>query len=258
MEGDECYNFSRIKTNAESERIEPICTILDIGANVGGMTRQMCQLFPDAVVHAFEPTPEYFEKCVHNTRDLRDRVVVYPVAVTARHMYEDDFGQCPNPATMVILQALPSFGPGWEGSHRIVPEGTAFDSRTHFLAGVAERMVTLDEIVARILEQGIETIDLVKSDAEGSENSFLGCASAETLSRCRYIVGEWHDLARFSAVIEHRLIETHNINVAVDPYNAGLGSFFAELKSEPCILESRPIEQVISGQSYCSAPFRSH
>jgi len=256
MEGDECYNFSRIAACMEAARIRPIRTIFDIGANVGTVTRQMCRLFPEAVVHAFEPTPECFGKCVKNTQDLRDRVVVYPVAVTTRHLYEDDLGQSPKETTLVMLRALPSFGPGWEGSHRIVPEATDFDRSTHVLAGIANSLITLDEIVAKIHDQGTETIDLVKSDAEGSENSFLGCASEATLSRCRYIVGEWHDLSRFAKVVEGRLLKTHNVNIQIDRWDSGLGSFFAELKSEPCILDCTHDERVVSGTAHVSAPFR--
>ena len=255
MEGDECYNFSRIVAKVRSRRIAPIQTIIDIGANVGSVTRQMCQLFPQAYVHAFEPIRECFEKCVDSTSDLRERVAVYPVAVTARHLFEDDLAERPQRTSLVMLRALPSFGPGWEGSHRIMPAACDYDKGTHVLVGTAIRLITLDEIVEKLDDQGIARLDLVKCDAEGSENSFIGCASESTLRRCRYLVGEWHDLSRFANVVAGRLLKTHNVNIQIDRWDSRLGSFFAELNNESCIVDATHAEFVACGTTFLSAPF---
>jgi hypothetical protein len=69
-------------------------------------------------------------------------------------------------------------------------------------------------------------------------------------------VGEWHDLSRFAKVVESRLLKTHNVNIQIDRWDARLGSFFAELKSESCIVEGTHVEKIIAGTAYVSAPFR--
>jgi hypothetical protein len=71
-------------------------------------------------------------------------------------------------------------------------------------------------------------------DCEGCENSALGCATYETLSKIRFISGEYHNADRFYKVMKNKLFLTHYVNLVGESW----GSFFAERKAAgPSILD---------------------
>jgi len=84
-------------------------------------------------------------------------------------------------------------------------------------------------------------------DCESCEHSSLGCASDDTLRKLRFVVGEYHGIARFWGVMRDRLFRTHKVNLIGD---ASLGAFFAErrdgdadgilLHDNPGMMELRP------------------
>lgn len=61
--------------------------------------------------------------------------------------------------------------------------------------------VTLEQVMG---ERGWDRIDLLKLDCEGAEFSILENCD---LSRVHMIVGEWHDRARFDALLRERLFD---------------------------------------------------
>ena len=84
---------------------------------------------------------------------------------------------------------------------------------------------TLDEVVVSVVDDSLrKEVDFLKSDCEGAECSFLGCASTDTLNRIRFMAGEYHDLRRFWPVAL-KLMKTHYVNLIGD---AVLGAFFCE------------------------------
>jgi hypothetical protein len=95
----------------------------------------------------------------------------------------------------------------------------------------------IQELVA-LLENGGSQIDFLKTDCEGSECSFLGSASFQTLDKIRWIAGEYHDLDRFLQAI-HRLLITHRVALIGQ---RSLGAFFAERRDEvPGLLCHQPL-----------------
>jgi precorrin-6B methylase 2 len=73
MEGNECYKFATIRRYIDLTRADPVRVTIDVGANVGAVTRMMKAYFPDASVYAYGAVPEYSLLAETNTRDLAGR-----------------------------------------------------------------------------------------------------------------------------------------------------------------------------------------
>jgi FkbM family methyltransferase len=221
MESDACYHFSTVAAFCVHIR-----RLVDVGANDGRIACEIAERFPQATILCFEPHPVHFAHVVERTGG-NQRIRVRQAAITAEHLFADDLGNLPRRAELRLFEALPSFGGGWEGSSRVrAPDANFYEhsydhrsERFRRLDGSVEA-ITLDELVAEVGD-----IDYLKSDCEGSECSFLGCARPETLRRIRFVAGEYHSLKRFYNVMENRLFATHYVNIVGD---AQLGSFFCE------------------------------
>jgi hypothetical protein len=229
MEGNACYKFSTIRNFVEISGAAPISTAIDVGVNIGDVTLLLKKYFPFCRVFGFEPVREYFEIAKERLIALRD-VELFPRPVTAQHLFEDDLGQIPRAdRTLALLKARPEAGPGWRGGSKIVcsEEVTMANSKGHYNREDQHlQPLTLDEMVESVLEQtGASDVDLVKMDCEGCESSCLGCCESHTLERIRFIVGEYHDFARFYRVVERKLFVSHKVSLIGD---AELGAFFAE------------------------------
>jgi FkbM family methyltransferase len=232
MEGNECYKFATIRNYIDLTHAGPVRVMIDIGANVGTITRMMKAYFPDAVVYACEAVPEYAALAEVNTRDLAS-VTVWRRAITGEHMFHDDAGERKRArrAAMRMLKGTPEAGPGWGGGSIAVPEdspaiagGTA--PRGYSLMEQPVDAVSLNELVTEVLDrEKVKQIDLLKLDCEGCEHSALGCATLQTLKRIRFIVGEYHGIERFYRVMERKLYRTHKVNL-IGQHD--LGAFFAE------------------------------
>jgi FkbM family methyltransferase len=55
--------------------------IVDIGAHIGFATLWFAEQYPEAKIESYEPNPFNFQLLTYNTRDLRDRISVYPCAI---------------------------------------------------------------------------------------------------------------------------------------------------------------------------------
>jgi len=230
MEGNDCYKYKTVKEFLQRINQPKISTIIEIGVNYGHQTAEMLGYFPDARIVGFEPVPDICEQAQQRFRD-RSNVVILPWAVTAEHIYTDDLGTQTHPHEMPLslFLAQPEFGGGWEGSHRVRPPDYQIDPIKFKQTEIPIQPITLDEAVA-FTSKGfnVNQIDFIKTDCEGSECSFLGCADPDTLKRVRFIAGEYHGIERFYKATE-TLRQTHYVNLIGGGY---LGCFFAERKTE--------------------------
>ena len=232
MEGNECYKFATIRNFIELTHAEPVRLAVDVGANVGTITRMMKAYFPDARVYAYEPVPDYAALAEANTSDL-EGVTVSRHAVTAEHLFHDDLGERPRlaPGTLRVLKGTPAAGPGWGGGSLVVPADCAAIAGGASPAGYrltedAVSATSLDDVVAEVLaRERAEQIDVLKLDCEGCEHSSLGSASLDTLRRLRFIVGEYHGIDRFYRITRRKLNRTHKVSLIGQ---RDLGAFFAE------------------------------
>lgn len=230
MEGNECYKFATISHYLQVTHADPVRVMIDIGANVGTVTRMMKAYFPDARLYACEAVEEYAALAEANTRDLPG-VTLWRRAVTSQHQYFDDVGERRRgrPVAIRTLKGLPAAGPGWAGGSITVAEDApaiSGDDPRYSLLPASVEAVSLNDLVDEVLERaGAKEIDILKLDCEGCEHSSLGCATLKTLKRLRFIVGEYHGIERFYGVMERKLFRTHKVNLIGQ---RDLGAFFAE------------------------------
>lgn len=232
MEGNECYKFATIRNYVDLTHADPVRVAIDVGANVGTITRMIKAYFPDAKVYGFEAVPDYAALAAANTRDL-DGVTITQRAITAEHLFHDDVGERRRaaPEAMRVLKGTPAAGAGWGGGSLVVPADCSAIARGVAPAGYrltddAVSPLSLDELVTDVLaREGISRIDILKLDCEGCEHSSLGSASADTLRRLRFIVGEYHGIDRFYTVMQRSLYRTHKVSLIGQ---RDLGAFFAE------------------------------
>jgi FkbM family methyltransferase len=227
MEGDECYRFSTIRNFICQTGAPPVRLVLDIGAYRGDVSLLARSYFPGAFVCALEADEQWFRVARENTgHDPQVRVVQR--ALTAQHLYRDDFGAKPlrHPAALRLWRPE-----GSEGASLVLADGDPAASATGYTAGyrlssAALRPVTLSRLLPAVLRLAkAPEIDIMKMDCEGCEHSSLGTASLNDLARIRFIVGEYHYFSRFYRVLERKLFETHKVHLSGDRF---LGCFFAE------------------------------
>ncbi len=141
--------------------IGEVRTIVDLGANAGLSVLYFKARWPGARVLAVEPNPKTFERLVANTRHLRD-VQCVQAAVAAEE----------GPITL------------YTGAESWASALTPSDQRAeaHVVRGV-----TLDALA---LEYGLDHVDLMKVDIEGSEGSAL--PAARSLDGVGRLIFEFH------------------------------------------------------------------
>nr|MDP9192149.1 FkbM family methyltransferase [Acidobacteriota bacterium] len=129
---------------------EPRC-ILDIGANVGQTAAKFAASYPRAEIHSFEPHPTTFETLRRNTAALAN---VHPVhaAVGASSgeatLFSNVFDQ-----TNSLLPLRPDASEFMLTADYVRPDKT-----------VTVPLTTVDDFCA---QNGIDQIDILKTDAEG-------------------------------------------------------------------------------------------
>jgi Methyltransferase FkbM domain len=232
MEGNECYKFSTILNYVQATGSRGIRTVVDIGANVGSICLLANSYFPDAHIYAFEAVEEYFRLACQNTRNVPG-LRIFNQAVTSAHLFYDELGEHPrpHPARLSIFQGLPEGGPGWQGGSIVLPDDSAAftsgnPSPGYFRSPQQVFPIALQQIWEMIeRNEGVDEIDLVKFDCEGSECGVLGCSDPGLLRKLRFIVGEYHGIERFYEVMRRKLFSTHKVSLIG---TASLGCFFAE------------------------------
>jgi FkbM family methyltransferase len=133
--------------------------IIDVGANVGYSVLWLAARFPTARIEAFEPVPEHvtlLKKAIAGN-DLNDRVSLYPVAVGTRDQ-----------------EAYISIG--------------GLRSKLSFENGPTRVRTQVVDFFERA---GVEVIDILKLDCEGSEYDLLMDPRFAKL-KVRRLLLEWH------------------------------------------------------------------
>ncbi len=137
-------------------------TVLDVGAYIGMFTCLFGRLVGrSGQVHAFEPSPRTYERLAENVAlNGLDNVVLNREAVFSHRETRPLFVY---PAPLESLSSL------------VRERVDRSDGTVNPLDRVAVRTVTLDDYCLR---HGINSIDLVKVDAEGAEEAILAGAGA--------------------------------------------------------------------------------
>ena len=162
-------------------------TVLDLGGNIGAFSMEIHRQFPTARIIAYEPHPANAKMFRMNApyATLVDKAVSRS---TGTIRFED--------------------GVDFAGL-KIAEEG-----------GIAVESISLDDIV-----RGLERVDLLKMDIEGSEYEVLAAASPETFIKIKRILLETHDRPGFDdlAWAEH-ILSAHDFRTKwIDPQGVVYG-----------------------------------
>lgn len=237
MEGNACYKFSTINNYIRKTNAKPIRVAIDCGANIGNVTDLMLKYFKDVKIYAFEPVDMYYQVTRLRFKD-NPNVITANNAITYRHLYDDDLGKTPreNHDLSIYFGRVDTCGTSAMGGSFIEKPDVKYDKNNYHLLDLPVSPVTLDDVVSDICQkEGVDEIDYIKFDCEGCENTALGACTDDTLSKIRFMSGEYHDLERFNVIMTERLHKTHRINIIGEKT---LGAFFAERHDiEPGILK---------------------
>lgn len=160
-------------------------TIFDIGANIGHMAEIMRGYFPDAVIHAFEPFPDSFEKLQTTASSLKN-VVVNELAIGAEKS-----------TTTFFVNAKV------DTNSLLAPQKTGLSSDKH-CENVKNINVKVDTIDNYCQQNNIDKIEILKLDIQGGEIGALkGAAEAledgkiELIYTEAYFIQQYKDQPRF-------------------------------------------------------------
>jgi FkbM family methyltransferase len=200
-------------------RGEPVTTIFDLGANTGQTTDVYRRLFPEATIHAFEPSAEAFAALSLNHHGCR-QIVAHRLAVADR-CGRLDFHRNQCDLTNSLLAPDPRSGAYVGGGLLTAKETVQVDA------------VRLDEFC---LAHQISAIDVLKIDVQGAEGCVLrGADSLLEAGRVRLVFTEvqfaplYRDQTSFEQVHEllsqsqYRLFGLYNL-----VYGNGTGLMWAD------------------------------
>ena len=179
--------FLRKNIFADEHRLlGPASIVVDVGAHHGEEIATYREMFPDAIVHAIEPTPSALDILKHDWgHDPRVRIHGYALA-------EHDGEATLHAYTASECNSLTPYAAGHRSSASVVG-----------LAPLTVRTTSLDRLCASC---EIASIDLLKLDTQGSELRVL--AGASTLlreARIRLIAVE----VAFVTLYEHQANPEH-------------------------------------------------
>jgi FkbM family methyltransferase len=166
--------------------------ILDVGANVGQSIRKFRAAFPGAEIHSFEPSPATFAVLEAVPEFQRDpRIHLWKLALGS---VRGELELWENEQNVMSSFLLPEES-GWEWGK---------------LAGKSlVKVVAVDEFCA---ELGIETVDILKSDAQGYDfevlqgaSSMLGAGRIGLVYYEAIISNQYKGLPRFTEAINFLL-----------------------------------------------------
>jgi FkbM family methyltransferase len=142
----------RVQQRLMAGKTRPV--IFDVGACDGGTVKSYKELFPDAIVHGFEPQPIPFGKMSSVAQSFKD-VYANNLALSDRKGTTEFF--------ITAGYASSSLLPG-------AVSNTFVDSHTLPQEKITVQLDTLDDFTA---EHGIDRIDLLKMDVQGGELAAL-------------------------------------------------------------------------------------
>ena len=143
--------------------------IYDVGANVGTWTLLAKALYPDALVHAFEPLPMHIEKFQQMTKGL-----------AGVRIHEIGLGSCPTRTTMKVTD--------FSDASSLLPLTETGKQQWH-LQQVAEIPVQIERLDDWVSSNNLPSPDLIKMDVQGFELEVLRGAE-RCLTQAKWVLLE--------------------------------------------------------------------
>lgn len=139
--------------------------IFDIGANIGVVTRMLARIYPNAVIHAFEPEPNNFALLKKNTEGM-----------DAVHLHQCAVGDQTGKTVLNFSDDATN-----HGGFSLHPKGSDLSKN------LIVRIESINFICA-----DLGAPDLMKIDTEGSEFAILTSMKAVYANNVKWIAGELH------------------------------------------------------------------
>ncbi|QJW88361.1 FkbM family methyltransferase [Spirosoma taeanense] len=149
--------------------------VIDIGANAGFFEALLLSKINQATIYAYEPIPanvKTFQRMLQGNPRLQHQVRLFQTAVTG-----------------LPLDKLELFAEAAENSQVVASRFAGFNENNTQKLDVS--CVTLSAI---ILNNNLQSIDLLKLDCEGSEYDILYHTAPELIKRINRMVIEVHDI----------------------------------------------------------------
>lgn len=155
--------------------LDPEPIVLDVGACIGSFSRLILDRHPKAKVLAIEVNPKNYDAIRRNT----PKAILVPAAL--------HYG---NAADLALLDAVFP-GTNSTGGSVVLTRSEVESCTDPQYRKSYDPIVTVT--IERLMDEfGLDHIDLIKMDCEGSEYSILGGISREAASRVKMMVGEYH------------------------------------------------------------------
>ena len=150
--------------------VDKVNIIVDAGASIGDITLNLSKVFPNSVIHAFEPFPEFF-KILNDKSEINKRIIPYSCALSD------------------------SDGVGFLNINKSEDTNSLLKSDVHESNPHSNLLETkkTTEVETKTLDQIFpnETIDLLKLDLQGGEyNALQGAINLLNDQRIKCIICE--------------------------------------------------------------------
>ncbi len=195
----------------------PRPVVVDVGAHIGCFSKRLHQRNPLARIFTVECCPE-------NIPALQKNVGSFAMVIQAALTYERDvallnavFPHCETTGGSTVVSRASIEEQLAAGE---VPDSSHADPRQYWADLRPLKTLTLENLLE---DHGLERIDILKLDCEGSEFSILGKTSS--LHRIGIIVGEYHGRDRFDQLIQERFAGWKLTILKDDP---SFGTFWLE------------------------------
>jgi FkbM family methyltransferase len=139
-------------------------TIFDVGANIGDTVAQFHSSFPDATIHAFEPSIETYKRLAVNTTQIRG------IMLNNMGLGASDGQQAFHESSMPVMSSF------------LEPDKDCWGELTR---DSTVRMATIDSYC---VSHNISRIDILKSDTQGYEMEVLRGAEGMLRSGSIYLI----------------------------------------------------------------------
>jgi FkbM family methyltransferase len=191
-------------------RTHHVRTIVDIGAHVGSFTVLCHHYWPDARILAVEPHPESFDLLVRNTAHIpKEKLTLIHAAVSR------ESGRCILSSPVSHSRVSEYVPKVWES---LEPRPADF--------GLQVDAITPKDLWEKLVDVGMDEVDLLKLDCEGAEYLIISELSALGLmDRIGWIRGEWHS-RKFNHILAGFLAQTHVFHIDPNPPHS-VGMFVA-------------------------------
>jgi FkbM family methyltransferase len=150
-------------------------TIIDIGANAGFFDIQLLSKIGQATIYAYEPMPanvKSLQETIANNSRLQRCVHLFAMAVTGRAFAQLSLFAEPEENSQVVASVFAEF-------------------HQNNTCELTVPCITLAEIM---LENSLQTVDLLKMDCEGGEYDIMYHTDPELIRRIRQMTIEVHDV----------------------------------------------------------------